>query len=113
MVLSGTGDTSPTDSLGVNSVQTDNFGVNSDSSAGNYITSPFGTSSTPAISFGTSSTGSVNIESKWPKLYQAARAFNQQEICNNIARTTKDRPDMIKRNAWGLNECLQDDFIQK
>ena len=58
-------------------------------------------------------TGSVNVESKWPKLYQAARAFNQQELCNNIARTTKDRPDMIERNAWGLNECLQDDFIQK
>ena len=84
-------------------MQTDNFGVNSDSSAGSYITSPFGTSST----------GSVNIESKWPKLYQAAREFNQQELCNNIARTTKDRPDMIERNAWGLNECLQDDFIQK
>ncbi|MBQ3117552.1 MAG: hypothetical protein IJC11_04435 [Alphaproteobacteria bacterium] len=58
-------------------------------------------------------TGSVNIESKWPKLYQAAREFNQQELCNNIARTTESRPDMIERNAWGLNECLQDDFIQK
>ena len=48
----------------------------------------------------------------WRRLRDAATVKNKDWVCSELHRNETDRPDLIDRNKWSYDKCMQGKFIK-
>ena len=48
----------------------------------------------------------------WPNLRKAATAKDRDWVCSELHRDERGRPDLIDRNKWSYDKCMQGKFIK-
>ena len=48
----------------------------------------------------------------WPNLRKAATAKDRDWVCSELHRDETVRPDLIDRNKWSYDKCMQGRFIK-
>ena len=48
----------------------------------------------------------------WPRLRDAATAKNRDLVCSELHRDEQGRPDLVERNKWSYDKCMQGQFIK-